>query len=139
MATQKQRKRRAKEQRHDYDLVEIDAEGNETVLTATDVRPNEPPDRVRRGDRGKAAKPRQSTSGGRTVPPPSWRRVIRRGMIFAPIMLGTLLLIGGDSVTLVGAIANTIVLMGIFIPFSYLMDRLLYRQYEKRRAREAGG
>ena len=139
MATQKQRKRRAKEKRHEYDLVEIDGEGNETVLTSTETRPNDPPARVKSGDRGKGAKPKQSASRGRAVQPPSWRRVFRRGLIFAPIMFGTLLLIGGDGVTTIGAVANTVVLMAVFIPFSYFMDRLLYRQFEKRRAREAGG
>ena len=38
MATQKQRRRRAKEKRHEYDLVEIDGEGNETVLTSSDLK-----------------------------------------------------------------------------------------------------
>ena len=38
MASQKQRRKRAKEKRHAYDLVEIDGEGNETVLTASDLK-----------------------------------------------------------------------------------------------------
>ena len=38
MATQKQRRKRAKEKRHAYDLVEIDSEGNETVLSAGAIK-----------------------------------------------------------------------------------------------------
>ena len=38
MANQKQRRRRAKEKRHAYELVEIDSEGNETVLTASTLK-----------------------------------------------------------------------------------------------------
>jgi hypothetical protein len=141
MATEKQRRRRAKEMRHEYDLVEIDAEGNETVLNPADARPSEPPGRVRSNDgKGKTKKDAAPARGaGRVVPPPSWRRVLRRGLIFAPIMLGTLLLLGGGKVTLAGALVNTAFLMAVFIPFSYFMDRLMYRQHEKRRARATGG
>ena len=42
MATQKQRRKRAKEKRHAYDLVEIDAEGNETVLSASELKTEAP-------------------------------------------------------------------------------------------------
>ena len=42
MATQKQRRRRAKEKRHQYDLVEIDGEGNETVLSSSDLKSEAP-------------------------------------------------------------------------------------------------
>ena len=46
MANQKQRRRRAKEKRHQYDLVQIDEEGNETVLSASDVKAEAPATRV---------------------------------------------------------------------------------------------
>ena len=39
MANRKQRRRREKEKRHAYDLVEIDEEGNETVVRSTEVLP----------------------------------------------------------------------------------------------------
>ena len=42
MATQKQRRKRAKEKRHQYDLVEIDAEGNETVLSSSGLKSEAP-------------------------------------------------------------------------------------------------
>src|SRR5262245_37876222 len=61
VANQKQRRRRAKEKRHAYDLVEIDSEGNETVLRASEVKREDAP---RDASKGKA---RQSapTKGGR--------------------------------------------------------------------------
>ena len=65
--------------------------------------------------------------------------MFKRSAIFAPIMFGTLILLGGGKVTIVGAAINTLFLIGVFVPFSYFMDRFMYRQYEKRRAREAGG
>ena len=55
MANQKQRRRRAKEKRHQYDLVEIDGEGNETVLSASDVK-SEAPERQAKKPASRASK-----------------------------------------------------------------------------------
>ena len=43
----------------------------------------------------------KSTSGrrGREVKPPSWRKVLKRGAIFAPIFLATVMLLGGGKIT----------------------------------------
>lgn len=138
MATQKQRRRRAKEKRHEYDLVEIDGEGNETVLHASELRPDTG------GKSAATAKPATKRSGGaktsgragRGSPqPPSWRRVLKRGALFAPIFLATVLLLSGDRLTFAGAVVQTILLLAFFVPVSYLMDRLVWRSYEKRLAR----
>lgn len=135
MANQKQRRRRAKEKRHQYDLVEIDEEGNETVLSASDVRAEET-----------AARPAKRSGGGRasgakpprgTPQPPSWSRVLKRAAIFAPIFLATVLLLAGESVGFAGAVVQTLFLLAIFVPFSYVMDRLMWRMHEKRLAKAA--
>ena len=70
MASKKQRRRRAKEQRHDY--VWVDGEGNE--LDAPAKEGDEPRSRSRQA-RGK-----------REPQAPSWNRTLKRGLIFAPIM-----------------------------------------------------
>ena len=62
MANQKQRRRRAKEKRHEYDLVEIDEEGNETVLSASEVKSETPDEAARRSLRRARRKP---SSGAR--------------------------------------------------------------------------
>ncbi len=131
MATQKQRRRRAKEKRHAYDLVEIDAEGNETVLSASEVKAEGPP---------KASpKPSKTRLGGRGTPqPPTWSRVLKRGALFAPIFLATVMLLGGGRLTFVGAVVQTMFLLAVFVPFSYFMDRLMWRSHEKRQAKSAG-
>lgn len=138
MATQKQRRRRAKEKRHEYDLVEIDGEGNETVLRASELKSDT-------GGTTKAtAKPTPKRSAGAkpgarsgrgTPQPPSWRRVLKRGALFAPIFLATVLLLSGDRLTFAGAVVQTMLLLAFFVPVSYLMDRLVWRSYEKRLAR----
>jgi hypothetical protein len=134
VATQKQRRRRAKEKRHDYELVEIDSEGNETVLRASELRAESPSKSPASKSSKKPSSARASgTSRMRGVPqPPSWRRVAKRSALFAPIFLATVLLLSGDRLSFAGAVMNTIFLLAFFMPVSYFMDRLVWRSYEKR-------
>jgi hypothetical protein len=137
MATQKQRKKRAKEKRHAYDLVEIDSEGNETVLSATELKVDAPPrSESKKGETRSAAK---SKLGRGSPQPPTWGRVLKRGAIFAPIFLATVLLLAGNRLTFAGAVVQTAFLLAIFVPFSYFMDRLVWRSHEKRLARAKSG
>jgi hypothetical protein len=134
VATQKQRRRRAKEKRHAYDLVEIDSEGNETVLSASELKDEDAPRDTTRGKARESA----PAKGGRGPQPPTWPRVLKRGALFAPIFLATVLLLGGGRLTLSGAIVQTFFLLAVFVPFSYFMDRLVWRSHQKRLAKNAG-
>jgi hypothetical protein len=137
MATQKQRRRRAKEKRHAYDLVEIDSEGNETVLSGSELKVEaQPRSQPKKGEARGASRLR---SGRGTPQPPTWGRVLKRGAIFAPIFLATVLLLAGNRLTFAGAVVQTAFLLAIFIPFSYFMDRLVWRSHEKRLARAKSG
>ena len=136
MATQKQRRRRAKEKRHEYELVEIDGEGNETVLRASELKSES-------GTRPQASKRAAKTPTARpprgTPQPPNWRRVLKRGGLFAPIFLATVLLLGGGRLTFAGAVVQAVLLLAIFVPFSYFMDRIVWRMHEKRMANPKSG
>ena len=134
MANQKQRRRRAKEKRHAYELVEIDSEGNETVLTANTAK-SESAERDPRREKSRQSAKEKS---GRGPQPPTWPRVLKRGALFGPIFLATVLLIGGGRLTLAGAIIQTFFLLAVFIPFSYFMDRMVWRSHQKRLAKSAG-
>jgi hypothetical protein len=136
MATQKQRRRRAKEKRHDYDLVYIDENGVEQPLEREEG-PRKPAARVGKGST--TTKSRQVKTGrrGRELQPPSWNKVLKRGAIFAPIFFATVMLLGGSKMTIQGAILQTVLLIAVFIPFSYFMDRVVWRQQQKRLARGA--
>jgi hypothetical protein len=135
MATQKQRRRRAKEKRHDYDLVYVDEEGVERPVERDDA-PRKPPGRVGSGStavKSQKAKPSgRSGRRGREAQPPSWNKVLKRGAIFAPIFFATVMLLGGSKMTLGGAFVQSALLLGVFIPFSYFMDRVVWRQQQKR-------
>jgi len=126
MPTRKQRRRRQKERRHEWEEVWVDDEGQE-VEAPPDV--DEPPSR--NGNRITAAPRRQS--GGRQVQPPSWRRVGKRGLIFAPIMFLTVTFLGAD-LTIAQKLFQTAFLLAFFLPFSYAIDALMYRMYVKRGA-----
>ena len=117
MATKKQRRRRAKEHRHDY--VWVDDEGNE--IDAPEDTFDRSATRVRSGRRNPQA--------------PSWQRTLKRGAIFAPIMFATVLLLS-PGLPMTQKIANTLLIVGIFVPFSYYLDRLFYRSAQRRAARQ---
>ena len=126
MPTRKQRRRRAKEHRHEY--VWEDAEGNELDPDEIPAAKSEPKSRAE-----PSRPPRQTQA-------PSWRRTLKRGLIFAPIMLGTVMLLS-NNLTLGQQITQTALIVAIFIPFSYLLDGVFYRSYLKRSARreQSGG
>ena len=130
MPTRKQRRRQQKLQRHEWEEVYVDDEGNELdpeeaeQLVATRREPKE------RNRRAAQAAPRDR----RAIEPPSWRRTGRRGLLFFPLMLLTVMLIGGD-LTLAQQITQTVVLMLFFLPFSYFMDTMVWRSYQRRLAR----
>jgi hypothetical protein len=139
MATQKQRKRRAKEKRHDYDLVYIDEEGVEQPVEREE-EPRKPAGRGSKGTVSKtsaAKKPSRASRGGKAPQPPSWSKVLKRGAIFAPIFLVTVMLLGGNKMTFKAGVVQTLLLVAVFIPFSYFMDRVVWRQQQKRMARGA--
>ena len=137
MATQKQRRRRAKEKRHDYDLVYIDEDGVEQPVE----RPDEPRKPTGRGSKATVSKsttakqPSRSGRATKVAQPPSWSKVLKRGAIFAPIFLATVILLGGNKMSFTAALVQTVLLIGVFIPFSYFMDRVVWRQQQKRLAK----
>ncbi len=131
MANRKQRRRREKEKRHEYDLVEIDGEGNETIVRSTEATGSP--------KRATTVPKKEPTARKRGIAqPPSWQRVGKRGALFAPIFLVTVLLLGGDRMTLTGAVIQTLMLIAVFVPFSYFMDRVMWRSHQKRLARTRG-
>jgi hypothetical protein len=124
--TRKQRRRQQKERRHEYEVVYLDEEGNEV-----EVEPEEEPARGKKpGQRGTAA--RQSGRPGRKIDPPSWQRVFRRTLIFAPVMLLVIYFIKPKDQSNSWVVIQFAILLLLFLPFSYYMDSIMYRQYRKR-------
>jgi hypothetical protein len=132
--TRKQRRRREKGRRHEYEYVYVDDEGRE-------LDPEEIEEVAARngGKKKDAAKARPR--GGRvprTVEPPTWRRVIKRSLLFAPFMFLLITFLSPD-LTIAQTLTQTAFLLLIFMPFSYVMDTVTYRMLQKRQAKMQGG
>jgi len=140
MPSKKQRRRRQKDRRHEYEYVYVDEEGHELDPSEVDETEEEQAARPARGSatatktKPKATAAKKAPAKGkaaaniRPVPPPSWRRVAKRGLIFAPFMLLAITLLG-RGLTWPARILETVWLLVLFVPFSYLIDRMMYRRY----------
>jgi hypothetical protein len=42
------------------------------------------------------------------------------------------MLLGGGKISIASAIVQSALLIGVFVPFSYFMDRVVWRQQQKR-------
>jgi hypothetical protein len=130
MATKKQQRRRQKLKRHEYEEVYVDDEGNE--LPPEEAEELAAVSTSRRAERTRKEKP--TTRAGRVLEPPSWRKTLKRGLLFFPLMLITVMLLG-QELTLAQQVFQTLVLMGFVLPFSYFMDSMMWRSYQRRIAR----
>jgi hypothetical protein len=131
MPTRKQRRRRAKDFRHDMRVFEVDADGNEVPLaelrTPEERKPRAAKQQPQRTKRGRVL---------REPPQPSWRRALKRGGL-----MGGLMLIAFAFVLRGGPLPQRIAIgmfYGLaFIPLTYWIDRTAYRTYQRRVAKQA--
>ena len=117
MATKKQRRRRAKEHRHEY--VWVDDSGNEI----------DPPDETPEKRESRASRIAPGPPGAVVATDASGA-----GAIFAPIMFGTVFLLSPD-LPLATKVTQTLLIVTVFIPFSFFLDRFFYRSAQRRAAR----
>jgi hypothetical protein len=138
MPTRKQRRKREKDLRHEWEEVYVDEEGRE--LDPTEVEELAPTGAAKNGAtprtkaKAKSSQPTRTARAGRTVQPPTWRRVFKRAAIFAPLMY-VFITLTNRSIAPLAALLFTLQLVLLFLPFSYLMDKLTYRMWQKRQAR----
>jgi hypothetical protein len=144
MPSRKQRKRRQKELRHEYEFVVVDEEGHEVEVDPDERREQRAEkERTREQTRAKDGKAAATSKGGRgqarparEVPPPSWSRTWKRALAFTAVMFLALSFLahGGSPVS---RVVLTLLYGALFVPFLYLMDRLQYRQYLRRTGKAA--
>jgi hypothetical protein len=133
MPSRKQRRRRAKERRHDYEVVYVDDEGNEV----------EPPPQVeqpRGRDRPRDGKPSRGKAAGgnravREVKPPSWQRSGKRALLFFPLFFIVFSLVN-KSASVESRLVASLGYSFLFVPLTYVMDRTAYRTFLRRTGRE---
>jgi hypothetical protein len=132
MPTRKQRRRRQKDRRHEWEYVYVDDEGHEVEVEEDATAPAKPARPAVKTAAKLGAKSGRSARAGRKVDPPSWRRVYRRAAIFGPVMVVVVYLLKPKGASPASVAVQVIVLLVFFLPFSYMMDSLMYRAYRKR-------
>jgi hypothetical protein len=133
MPTRKQKRRDLKSQRHDYEFVYLDGEGNELDEVPEELE--QPKKERTNGAKPAAAKKGQpARRGARQPPQPSWNRAFKRGAMLGAVVLVLLSLTSKGHVARVIPLALIYTLL--FIPFTFYIDRFAYRRWE---ARQPGG
>jgi hypothetical protein len=129
MPTRKQRRRRQKSFRHDYGFVTYDEEGNEIEVDPAEIRAKKPDKPKTAG----SAKQRGRGTGRslREPPRPSWRRALRRGGLWGGVMV-LVVVFFFQSMPLASRVLLGLLYAAAFIPLTYWIDRLTYRNYERR-------
>jgi hypothetical protein len=140
MPSRKQRRRREKSFRHEYETVLLDDEGNEIPVDPEELRQQ----RAEREKQRAQARPAKGSApakrGGRATrepPLPTWNRALKRGGTIGAVMfVAFVFVLKGGSQSSRAAIA---VIYGVaFVPLTYWIDRGVYRNWQKRQARAAG-
>jgi hypothetical protein len=130
MPSKKVRRRRDKLKRHEYEYVIETDEGEEVVVD----RPVAEATSDSKKQTAEAPRDRR----GREVPKPTLARVMRRTAIFAPIILVVVFLTSGKNATTAEKAYTAVLLLAFFIPFSYLVDVIMYRTLTRRQQRAQG-
>jgi hypothetical protein len=137
MPTRKQRRRREKSFRHEWEYVEVDPEtGEERQVDPAELKPEKPEKVEAKPAHARGKQPGKGAGRGRREPPPpSWQRVWKRTAMFAPVFALFIYWTGHNSKSGVSALSiavSTVVLVAFFAPFSYLVDTMTYRMWLKR-------
>ena len=122
MPSKKQRRRREKLKRHEWEYVQLDEEGNETPL--------EPEALKKTATNGKPASAR-ARRPLREVKPPSWKRSIKRALIFVPFLY-IFLSLGKNAPLWYTRVGISVLYSVVFIPMFFFVDRMAYRAYQRR-------
>jgi hypothetical protein len=122
MPSKKQRRRRDKLKRHEWEYVQVDEEGNEVPL--------EPAQLKKAAQNGKPAAAR-SRRPVREVKPPSWTRAAKRALLFVPFLY-IFLSIGKSAPPVLTRIGISALYAVVFVPMFFFVDRMTYRAYRRR-------
>jgi hypothetical protein len=133
MASRKQRRRRAKGRRHDYEYVYIDAEGNETEAPDDGAEQSRGRDGKDRRNGAKSARPKGGAAI-REVKPPNWTRSVKRAALFLPLFFIVFSLVN-KSMPVETRVLSSVAYSALFVPLTYMMDRMAYRTYLRRSGR----
>jgi hypothetical protein len=122
MPSKKQRRRRDKLKRHEWEYVQVDEEGNEVPLE---------PAQLKKADQNGKPAPARSRRPVREVKPPSWTRAAKRALLFVPFLY-IFLSIGKSAPPVLTRIGISVLYAVVFVPMFFFVDRMTYRAYRRR-------
>src|SRR3954466_10475037 len=93
MPTRKQRRREQKTRRHEYEYVYVDDDGNEVEVDPSELRTEKQNGKGDARPRTAGKRAPAPRAGDRTIQPPSWRRAVRRAVIWAPVLVIVMMLL----------------------------------------------
>ena len=131
MSSKKQKRRREKLQRHDWEYVEIDGQGNESPVEP--VKPKKAEATVQAKPKAKDKAQGKGTRRARPlreVKPPSWSRALKRGALFVPFLY--IFLTALQHVDPLPAVGVSLLYSVVFVPMFFFVDRMAYRAYQRR-------
>jgi hypothetical protein len=136
MPSRKQKRREAKNKRHEYEFVYLDSEGNEVEEPPEELVAPAKAKASSNGSKAAASKQQapQKTSGRREPQAPSWERAVKRALILGAVVFALFAFTnrkGGYTSALPLALIYTL----LFIPFTYMVDRYAYNRYKARQER----
>jgi hypothetical protein len=141
MPTRKQRRRREKNFRHEYETVLLDADGTEHAVDPDELRSEREAKAQARAESKpartvqKGKQPARRSRGMREAPPPSWQRAFRRGGLMGGVMLVAFLFLFKSAP--VGVRLAWGLFYGVaFVPLTYWIDRTAFRAYQRRAAKQ---
>jgi hypothetical protein len=129
MATKRQRRRREKGRRHEYEYVYVDESGDEVAVEEPEEKAKP---KAEKAETRKQPAKKEEPRAGRVVEPPTWNRVARRALIFAPFIVLFLYVVKPKDSSVGAALWPAAVMIALLIPFMYLVDSMAYKAYRKR-------
>src|SRR2546423_15680717 len=120
MPSRKQRRRRQKERRHDYEYVYVDDEGKEVEPSPEQLETRS----ERAATTRKDGKPRSGKDRGKSVreyKPPSWKRSLRRALLFLPLFFIVFSLVQKNR-AIESRLLASFAYSALFVPLTYIMD-----------------
>jgi hypothetical protein len=146
MPSRKQRRRVAKDKRHDYEFVYVDGEGNELDEVPEELLEAEKTKGSRNGSKAEAGatkKKRQPPPRGarRQPPAPSWERAFKRSLMLGAVVfvLFSFTASGNASNRYLAALIPAAIYTALFIPFTFAIDRFAYKRWLARQETEGSG
>jgi len=127
VSSRKQRRRREKLQRHEWEYVAVDGEGNESPVEPVKPKKTAATATTKGKTDSKGTRPRRPL---REVKPPSWNRAIKRGALFVPFLY--LFLTALEHVDPLPAVGVALLYSAVFIPMFFFVDRMAYRAYQRK-------